>query len=233
VSGLDLPENDKNFFLDPGSQTIDAGADGNVIAPNEQLSPAKPTLGNTGTGTNTTAAAVIGPPTDLWDVAWPGGGYYWTVVGVDQLAPGSYQDLELPQDVCAAGRVQRLGISSAPSLTQSHQPFATGLSPQGKLVSADQTTSFYGAPLIAWTAALGASNYEVQWARQSYPFRPSGSRYTFATSAVLPLKPGTWWYRVRGFDFNLPTGAQAMAWSKPTSIVVAAPKFRIVGSSRR
>ena len=34
----------------------------------------------------------------------------------------------LPQDVCAAGRVQRFGISSEPSLTSAQAPFATGLS---------------------------------------------------------------------------------------------------------
>ena len=38
---------------------------------------------------------------------------------------------------------------------------------------------------------------------------------------MLPLKPGTWYYRVRGYDYNLPTGAQEMAWSAPTKIVVA------------
>ena len=45
---------------------------------------------------------------------------------------------------------------------------------------------------------------------------------------MLPLKPGTWFYRVRGYDFNLPTDAQEMAWSQPVKLVVAAPKFRIV-----
>jgi hypothetical protein len=167
-------------------------------------------------------------------VNWPDSGYYWTVVGATPAgAANTYQDLELPQDVCAAGRVQRLGISSQPSLTAKQQQFATGLSATGRLVSAAQTPKFYGQPLVAWTAALGASAYEVQWAHHVYPFAARGARYTFGTSAVLPLRPGKWYYRVRGFDYNLPTGAQAMAWSTPTKLVVTAPKFRVTSVRHR
>ncbi|HLX19979.1 MAG TPA: hypothetical protein VKR23_07490, partial [Gaiellaceae bacterium] len=68
----------------------------------------------------------------------------------------TYQDLELPQDVCAAGRVMRFGKASEPSLTSSGQLFATGLSSDGRLTSALHTTSFYGQPLVSWTPALGA-----------------------------------------------------------------------------
>ena len=84
----------------------------------------------------------------------------------------------------------------------------------------------------------GASIYELQWSR-GYPFSPRGSKWTFTTSTVLPLKPGTWYYRVRGYDYGLPTSvakptdAPALAWSKPTKIVITAPKFHISGSSRR
>jgi hypothetical protein len=52
---------------------------------------------------------------------------------------------------------------------------------------------------------------------------------TSATSVVLPVTPGTWWYRVRGFDWSLPAGAQQMSWSDPAKLVVAAPKFKLVG----
>jgi hypothetical protein len=55
---------------------------------------------------------------------------------------------------------------------------------------------------------------------------------TLGTSAVLPLSAGTWWYRVRGFNLNLPTGAQQMSWSDPSKIVVAKPRFRIVGGGK-
>ena len=127
----------------------------------------------------------------------------------------------------------RFGISSRPSVTKNHSPFASGLSSSGKLVSATKTSTFYGQPLVAWTPAPAAWAYEVQWAKTAYPFRPGGKRLTWDTAYVLPLKPGTWFYRVRGYDFNLPTGAQEMAWSQPVKLVVAAPKFRIVSASRR
>jgi hypothetical protein len=147
-----------------------------------------------------------------------------------------YQDLELPQDVCAAGRVMRFGKESEPSLVASGQLFATGLSSDGRLTSAVHTTSFYGQPLVSWTPALGAEVYEVQWSKTQYPFNPQPSPtgtlglMTGATSVVLPVGPGTWWYRVRGFDYSLPTGAQQMSWSDPAKLVVAAPKFKLVGS---
>ncbi len=148
-----------------------------------------------------------------------------------------YRDLELPQDVCAAGRVMRFGKDSEPSLTAAGDLFASGLSSNGKLVSAQSTSKFYGNPLVAWTPAFGAYAYEVQWSKTRYPFTPQPDpqnagalgTMTFGTSAVLPLTPGTWYYRVRGFDFSLRTGSQQMTWSDPAKIVVAKPKFKIVG----
>jgi len=148
-----------------------------------------------------------------------------------------YKDLELPEDVCAAGRVQRFGIESEPSLTTAQAPFATGLSATGRLTSAADTSSFYGQPLVAWTPALGADIYQVQWSKTRYPFvaeidpRTNTKGFlTFSTSSVLPLRPGTWWYRVRGFDYNLPTGAQQMGWSDPQKLVVSTPKFKVVST---
>jgi hypothetical protein len=145
-----------------------------------------------------------------------------------------YVDAELPQDICAAGRVQRLGISSEPSLTSAQTPFVTGLSSSGRLTSAANTSMFYGQPLVAWTPAFNADIYEVQYSKKSYPFTPETDPrskvkgfMTFSTSDVLPLAPGTWWYRVRGIDFNLPTGVQQMSWSDPEKLVVAKPKFKV------
>jgi hypothetical protein len=148
-----------------------------------------------------------------------------------------YEDLELPQDVCAAGRVARFGKNSEPSLTAAGELFASGLSPSGKLTAGKSSQAFYGYPLVAWTPALGASAYEVQWSKTRYPFTPQPNpqnqgalgTMTLGTSTVLPLAAGTWWYRVRGFNINLPTGAQQMSWSDPSKIVVAKPKFRVVG----
>ncbi|HET7571737.1 MAG TPA: hypothetical protein VFJ77_03610 [Gaiellaceae bacterium] len=151
-----------------------------------------------------------------------------------------YTDMELPQDVCAAGRVQRFGISSEPSLTTAQAPFVTGLSSGGRLISATRTKAFYGQPLVAWTPAFNASVYQVQWSKKRYPFTPQADPrtnvkgfLTFSTSAVLPLTAGTWWYRVRGFDFNLPTGVQQMSWSDPQKLVVSAPKFTVKATKRK
>jgi hypothetical protein len=150
-----------------------------------------------------------------------------------------YEDLELPQDVCAApfNRVARFGKDSEPSLTAAGELFASGLSPSGRLTAGRSTQAFYGYPLVAWTPALGASAYEVQWSKTRYPFKPQPNplnqgalgTMTIGTAAVLPLQAGTWYYRVRGFNINLPTGAQQMSWSDPAKIVVAKPKFRVVG----
>ncbi len=54
---------------------------------------------------------------------------------------------------------------------------------------------------------------------------------TSSTSFVLPVGPGTWWYRVRGFDYSLPSDAQQMSWSDPVKLVVAKPMFKLVGST--
>jgi hypothetical protein len=151
-----------------------------------------------------------------------------------------YQDLELAQDVCAAGRVKRFGKNSEPALTAAGELFASGLSPKGLLTSGTNSQAFYGSPLVAWTPALGATVYEVQWSKKRYPFKPEPNpqnqnalgTLVLGTSTVLPLKPGTWYYRVRGFNYSLPTGAQQMSWSDPARIVVAKPKFRVVGGGK-
>jgi hypothetical protein len=149
-----------------------------------------------------------------------------------------YHDLELPQDACASGRVARFGKESEPSLTASGDLFATGLSSTGRLTSALHTTAFYGQPLVSWTPALGATAYEVQWSKTRYPFQPqpipgSGNLgyMTTGTSLVLPVGAGTWYYRVRGFDYSLPSGSQQMSWSDPAKLVVAKPTFKIVGGA--
>jgi hypothetical protein len=158
---------------------------------------------------------------------------------VTRSAAGSltYRDLELPSDVCAAGRFGRFAKNSEPTLTTGGELFATGLSSKGRLASARSGLAFYSNPLVAWTPALGATAYEVQWSKKAYPFKPQPNpenanapgTLTLGTAAVLPLSPGTWYYRVRGLDYSLPTNAQQMSWSDPAKIVVAKPKFRVVG----
>jgi hypothetical protein len=150
-----------------------------------------------------------------------------------------YRDLELAQDVCKQGRWRRFGKSSEPTLVTAGAPFASGLSPSGRLTAASAGAPlFYGAPLVAWTPALGADSYHVQWSKSRYPFKPAAVTtqggttegiLTLGTSAVLPLAPGTWWYRVRGVSWNLPSNAQFMGWSEPARLVVTKPKFRVSG----
>jgi hypothetical protein len=148
-----------------------------------------------------------------------------------------YRDAELPQDACAAGRVLSFGKTSEPALTRGPNlaPFASGLSPFGKLVSAQSTRpTFYGAPLVSWQPAVGATGYEVQWSKRSYPFKPEGQPVlTFSTSSVLTLSPGNWWYRVRGLNLALPAGARAMGWSDPVAIKVAKPTFKVVPTKKK
>lgn len=91
----------------------------------------------------------------------------------------------------------------------------------------------HGQPHVSWTPALGANAYEVQWSKTQYPFKPETSGYTTAnTPLVLPVPTGTWYYRVRGFNWNMPSGSQQMSWSDPAKLVVAKPKFKIVKVGR-
>src|SRR5439155_23787350 len=112
-----------------------------------------------------------------------------------------YRDAELTQDACASGRVLTFGKSNEPAVTGQSAPFASGLSPDGKLVAAASTKPrFYGAPLIAWQPTLSTDSYQVQWSHTKYPWQAAGNRFTWGTSLTLPLTPGTWYYRVRGLD---------------------------------
>ena len=143
-----------------------------------------------------------------------------------------YRDLELTQEVCASGRVKRFGKTSEPSLTSAGASFASGLSPAGRLVAArSKSPTFYGFPIVSWTPALGAWAYQVQWSKTRYPFRPAAEPVlTSATAVTLPLRPGTWFYRVRGINYSVPTtGAQPMSWSDPVELRIAKPTFRVVG----
>jgi hypothetical protein len=254
------------YLLTDGEEGSSFALDGEEITTNESMAAAKPTTGlpkaeetgSTGSsgstgGTGTTGPGTVefievkqnelGAPVDLWDTNWPEGGYYWTVVPVEAklsttVAAGNlvYKDLELPQEVCAAGRVARFGKSSEPTLTTAGAPFASGLSASGRLVAArSSSSSFYGPPLVAWSPALGSAIYEVQWSKKRSPFKAEADPSTKAlglmttgTSAVLPVTPGTWWYRVRGYNYSLPAGAQQMGWSDPARLVVVKPKFKVV-----
>ena len=144
--------------------------------------------------------------------------------------PIRYVDAELTQDACASGRRLTFAKTSDPIVTaQSGTPFASGLSPDGKLVAARKASPrFYGQPLVAWSPMTSASQYEVQWSKKAYPWRTAGRQVTWATSATLPLSPGTWFYRVRALDYLMMGSKPQMSWSDPVRIVVTKPRFRVV-----
>ena len=173
---------------------------------------------------------------DLWDTFWPSGGYYWTVVPVfarpdpqDATKIMEYRDIQLPEDVCRAGGAARFGKVSKPVLVGDKAPYVSGLSPEGKLVPARRPApSFYGQPLVAWEPVAGAQEYEVQVSRTLSPWQAAGAGTTAATSVILSLPSGRWYYRVRGLNHLLP-GKPEMTWSKPVTLRIAKPRFKIVG----
>ena len=141
----------------------------------------------------------------------------------------TYTETELTQDACAAGRVLTFGKASEPAVTGQSAPFASGLSPNGKLVAATSSKpKFYGAPLIAWQPTLSTDKYEVQWSHTKYPWRVAGTQETYSTSLSLPLKPGTWFYRVRGLDSLMIGSKLELSWSNAVRLVVTKPRFRVV-----
>jgi hypothetical protein len=214
-----------NSFVVDGSEGKTLRSDGEEAKTNES-----PKTENAAPSSTDASKADEGPaPVDLWDSNWPTGRYYWTVVPVVANGDG-YQDLMLPQDACQAGSVKEFGRRSVdPSLRDSQGLFATGLSPNGRLLSASsRRSSFYGASLVAWTPATGAASYDIEWSKTKYPWHVAGRQHTPATSAMLPLKSGTWWYRVRGVNPYLP-GNQKMSWSSKMSLRIAKPTFRVIG----
>lgn len=229
--------------LDTGGDGSALMVDGTISKSSEAAEAAAAPGTSPGSGSPTPTASLA--KIDLPDTAWPTGGYYWTVVPVIAEAvpsdtppmPGApfplqYRETELPQDVCQSGRVLRFGKTTPPVVTSSNRPFASGLSPKGRLISAARPgPSFYGTPLVAWESVLGAQEYEIQWSKSGNPWKPLGSLITPATSSMLPLVPGTWYYRVRGYNHLLLKRPQ-MAWSAPTALTVSKPMFTVVRGGR-
>jgi hypothetical protein len=123
------------------------------------------------------------------------------------------------------------GKQSSPVVAGGATAFASGLSPKGRLVaSVSSRTSFFGAPLVAWKPALGADAYQVEWSHKAYPWKAVGTRTTASTSALLPLKAGRWFYRVRGLNALLPGSAKAMAWSSPQQLNLSRPTFHVASN---
>jgi hypothetical protein len=236
-------------FLVGGEEGKTLRSDGEQATTNEMSKKDAAANGSTGKSTPSSEAKTDGPaPVDLWDSNWPTGRYYWTVVpvtrhikeddkgskpasteGKDDQPEWEYQDVKLPQDMCnlPGGVRQFAKKSSNPILSAGAAPFVTGLSPTGRLLSAATSQSaFFGVPLVAWTAASGAVAYDVEWSRVSDPWHKVGSTRTYSTSAMLPLSPGKWYYRVRGINPYLP-GNTKMSWSGPMPVLIAKPTFSV------
>ena len=197
--------------------------------------------GSTGSTGSTTGApsdesqTVIQARVDLPDVDFPSTRYYWTVVPVafrtnpSDTTKVGYVDVESPQDACQAGRVMSFGKESDPVETGAAggAPYVAGLSPSGRLLTASSRRPLvYSTPLVTWRPVTAATAYQVQWSRTKYPWRAVGGKTTFATSSLLDLGPGTWYYRVRGLNQTQIRRAE-MAWSLPVRVKVAQPTFTI------
>jgi hypothetical protein len=238
---LALPQTQKSLGQWMSGMT-QAGAEGRSFDATGKPVKATESPG-TGTPVNGNGAADA-TGVDLWDSGWPNGRYYWTVVPVtvdffppfDPASsdnPIEFHDTEVPQDSCERGVGMSFGKVSQPVVTAaSDMPWVSGLSPDGRVIaSASKVPAVHDSPLVAWQPAVGATTYEVQLSRKSYPWKTTWSTTTAATSVILPLGKaavGTWFYRIRGINPALPTGAQAMSWSKPVRLKVTGDSFVIV-----
>jgi hypothetical protein len=171
---------------------------------------------------------------DLWDTAWPTGGYYWQVIPVaavgtrDDPDKLEYREVVVAEDACRAWGAVRFGKQSNAPRLGDKAPYVSGLSPNGRLLSATSGRQrFYGTPIVAWEPVWNAHEYEIQWSRRANPWLTVGGAITPATATVLPQKRGVWYYRVRGLNPSLPKKPE-MTWSKPVRVVLAGPRFRIV-----
>lgn len=187
-----------------------------------------------GAGSSTSTPAATPKAVDLPESGWPNGRFYWTVVPVRLIVKIiadkpviEYHELVPAQDQCQAGNMVEFGKDSSPVLAAgSGRPYASGMTPDGRLVAAGAgKTTFYGHPLVAWSPVQGAAGYEVQWSLRREQWKVAGSVETEGTAAILPLTPGKWWYRVRARNPYLPGVVKRMAWSSAQYVVVAKPKF--------
>lgn len=145
-----------------------------------------------------------------------------------------YHDAELPQDACSAGRVWPFALRSAPVTTAvASKPFASGLALGQRIVAgAGREPKFVELPLVTWKPAIGAQSYEIELSRHLYPWSPVKKQTSLVTSTVLPLGKsdhGTWYYRVRGVNPNLPANAQKMTWSQPVALKITGNLIAVLG----
>jgi hypothetical protein len=241
TSDADLTLATQSFLPSASNEGTTYSADGQTVVTNEAVTSSSDSSSSSSSSSSGSGAGsvgynqlVTGAKVDLPDLNFPSTRYFWTVVPVlayiDDSGNLSYHDVEVPQDACAAGRIMSFGKGSEPVVSASGTPYVAGLSPTGRLLtSATRTPTVYGTPLVAWQPAKGASAYEVQWSRKAYPWATAGRKVTYATSALLNLKPGKWYYRVRGLNLDQLV-IPYMSWSQPVRITVARPTFRLIAS---
>lgn len=219
-----------------GSVAAPGASKGSTIVPVTDTSPF--TTGQVvtiGTAPNSDTATITGVGNGLLNLSAPLQLGHAPGEGIVVLGgAGGYQDVMLPEDLCQEpGLRHEFGMWSEPTVSSPSAPFLTGVSTSGTLVSATRSTQFYGRTLVAWTPALRAEKYELEWSRTDKPFVAVGNLLTTSTAAVLPnLTAGNWYYRIRGFDYNLPAGAQQMAWSDVQTLSIGMPTFTVVTSPK-
>ena len=169
----------------------------------------------------------------LWDLDWPSARYVWTVVPAIPLLTTDdeviYKDVVFPEDMCAEGKAISFGkTSEVVTTTESGIPFASGLSPSGKVVSAGKDVpSFFQRVVIAWKPAVAATKYEVQFSKKKKAWNTLKRKFTPGTQLQVRLPAGKWFYRIRGLDLTLP-GNPGLTWSEPVELKMVAPTFSIV-----
>ena len=152
---------------------------------------------------------------------------------VSQGTQVEYRDAELPQDACANGRVMAFGKQSAPGRRRWVDSVRLGSLAAGsarrlrrsRAPPSSERRSSPGSPHSVRTATRSSGR------RSRIPWKSAGSLTTQSTSALLPLKAGSWFYRVRGFNALLPGSAKAMSWSTAQQLTLARPVFRVVRTS--
>ena len=205
------------------------GAGAPVLTPNGQSFVSADEAG--GASTPTQGAA---PKIDLWDTAWPRGGYYWQVIPVAPVPSREdpqkleFREVEIAEDACRTSGAVRFGKQSNAPRLGAKAPYISGLSTAGRLMSASSARqAFYGTPIVAWEPVWNAHEYQIQLSKSANPWQTVRSLTTPATATVLPVEKGVWYYRVRGLNPSLPKRPE-MTWSKPVRLRVAGPRFRIV-----
>ena len=172
----------------------------------------------------------------LWDLDWPSARYVWTVVpAIPVLTPTDevyYKDVVFPEDMCAEGKVISFGkTSEVVTASDNGIPFASGLSPSGKVVSATKDVpSFFQRVVVAWKPVATARKYEIQFSKKKRAWKTLKRKFTAGTQLQVRLSPGTWFYRIRGLDTSLP-GSPGLSWSEPVELKMVPPTFSVVTRS--